>query len=148
MYERRVCNLLGLGGFGAVLAPVPRARRRRSSRTCARSTRRTRASSISTAPAIQRATRPISSYRYSLAQFIPLLSLLPTHTLTLKPLSVDRGRSWVLKSPQSLSLRIWVFAHILAHVYGLLGPCFKTGHKVPCRPTHRGKPINQRTFVG
>ena len=30
--------------------------------------------------------------------------------------------------------------HILAHVYGLLGPCFKTGHSTPCGPTHRREP--------
>ena len=28
-------------------------------------------------------------------------------------------------------------ARILAHVYGLLGPCFKTGRTKPCAPTHR-----------
>ena len=29
---------------------------------------------------------------------------------------------------------------ILAHVYGLLGPCFKTGRMTPCEPTYGGDP--------
>ena len=35
--------------------------------------------------------------------------------LTLKPLSGDRGRSWELKSPQLLSLRIWVSTPTYSH---------------------------------
>ena len=31
---------------------------------------------------------------------------------------------------------------ILAHVYGLLGPCFKTGRMTPCEPTYGGDPTH------
>ena len=35
---------------------------------------------------------------------------------------------------------------ILAHVYGLLGPCFKTGRTNPCRPTLWREPTERRTL--
>ena len=37
--------------------------------------------------------------------------------------------------------------HILAHVYGLLGPCFKTGRMTPCRSTQRRKPAYRNTLA-
>ena len=36
---------------------------------------------------------------------------------------------------------------ILAHVYGLLGPCFKTGRMTPCRSTQRRKPAYRNTLA-
>ena len=32
-------------------------------------------------------------------------------------------------------------ARVFANVYGLLGPCFKTGHTMPCMPSKRKNPI-------
>ena len=37
---------------------------------------------------------------------------------------------------------------ILAHVYGLLGPCFKTGRMTPCKPTYWGDPTTTRHLRG
>ena len=37
--------------------------------------------------------------------------------------------------------------HILAHVYGLLGPCFKTGRMTPCRSTQRGAPTSLNSLA-
>ena len=37
-------------------------------------------------------------------------------------------------------------AHILAHVYGLLGPCFKTGRITPCGPTCQGDLTQRNAF--
>ena len=50
-------------------------------------------------------------------------------------------RSWPVGgahvSPDTFIPHTRCFARILAHVYGLLGPCFKTGRMRPCTPKHR-----------